>query len=74
MTKKGRKHVVMSIVLGIVFTLSLMFNGNNSSTNNIEAMAATGAGVKYRHMSRLMAGRIMYPMVQKVVQRDKLRD
>ena len=48
MTKKCRKHVVMSIVLGIVFTLSLMFDGNSSTTNNIEAMAATGAGVKYQ--------------------------
>lgn len=38
----------MSIVLGIVFTLSLMFDGNSSTTNNIEAMAATGAGVKYQ--------------------------
>lgn len=47
MTKKCRKHVVMSIVLGIIFTLSLMFDGNNSTTN-IEAMAATGAGVQYQ--------------------------
>ena len=37
----------MSIVLGIIFTLSLMFDGNNSTTN-IEAMAATGAGVQYQ--------------------------
>ena len=52
MTKKCRKHVVMSIVLGIVFTLSLMFDGNSSTTNNIEAMAATGAGVKYQTQDR----------------------